>query len=117
MLLIKNAYIKPMVGNDIANGSILIDGNGKIAAIGADLAAPVGAQVIDAGGRLVTPGCIDAHSHIGLWEYGIGWAGSDGNESSDPITPHLRAIDSINPMDESFRLAIQGGVTAACAGP
>lgn len=117
MLLIKNAYIKTMADMDIENGCILIDDNGKIAAVGDKLVAPTDAQIIDAGGRLVTPGCIDAHSHIGLWEYGIGWAGSDGNESSDPITPQLRAIDSINPMDESFKLAIRGGVTAACTGP
>ena len=117
MLLIKNAYIKPMVGKDIKKGSILIDDNGKIAKIGAKITAPEDAQIIDAGGRLVTPGCIDAHSHIGMWEYGIGWAGSDGNESSDPITPQLRSIDAINPMDESLKLAIRGGVTAACTGP
>ena len=116
MLLIQNGHIKPIVGQDLENGSILIDG-GKIVAVGANLSAPEGATVIDAGGRLVTPGCVDAHSHIGLWEYGIGWAGSDGNESSDPTTPQLRAIDAINPLDESFRLAIKGGVTAACTGP
>ena len=117
MLFIKNGYIKPMVGNDLENGCILVDDNGKIAQVGQNIPIPEGAEVIDAGGRLVTPGCVDAHSHIGLWEYGIGWAGSDGNESSDPITPQLRAIDAINPMDESFKLAIQGGVTAACTGP
>jgi len=116
MLLIRNGHIKPMVGQDLENGCLLIE-NGKIAAIGAEITVPEGTQVIDAGGRLVTPGCVDAHSHIGLWEYGIGWAGSDGNESSDPTTPQLRAIDSINPLDESFRLAIKGGVTAACTGP
>ena len=117
MLLIKNGYIKPMVGKDIKNGCVLIDDNGKIVKIGAKLTVPEGTEVIDAGGKLVTPGCIDAHSHIGMWEYGVGWAGSDGNESSDPITPQLRAIDAINPMEESFKLAIRGGVTAACTGP
>ena len=117
MLLIKNGHIKPIVGKDLKKGCILIDDNGKIANIGANISAPKGAEIIDAGGRLVTPGCIDAHSHIGMWEYGIGWAGSDGNESSDPITPQLRAIDAINPMDKSLTLAIQGGVTAACTGP
>ncbi len=117
MLLIKNGYIKPMVGKDIKKGCILIDDNGKIAKVGAKITAPNNVEVIDAGGRLVTPGCIDAHSHIGMWEYGIGWAGSDGNESSDPITPQLRAIDAINPMDKSLALAIQGGVTTACTGP
>lgn len=117
MLFIKNGYIKTMANGDIQNGCVLVDDAGKIAAVGADLTAPEGAQVIDAGGRLVTPGCVEAHSHIGMWEYGIGWAGADGNESSDPLTPQLRAIDSINPMDESFKLALQGGVTAACTGP
>lgn len=117
MLFIKNGYIKTMASGDIQNGCVLVDDAGKIAAVGADLTAPEGAQIIDAGGRLVTPGCVEAHSHIGLWEYGIGWAGSDGNESSDPITPQMRAIDGINPMEKSFQFAVKGGVTSACAGP
>ena len=116
MLLIKNGYIKPMVGADIENGCVLIDDNGKIAAVGAEINAP-GAQVIDAEGRLVTPGCVDAHCHIGLDNEGMGWEGHDYNEITDPITPQMRAIDSINPMDEAFGLALQGGVTAACTGP
>jgi len=117
MLFIKNGYIKTMAGDDIQSGCVLVDDSGKIAAVGADLVAPEGAQVIDAGGRLVTPGCVEAHCHIGLWEYGIGWAGADGNESSDHITPQLRAIDSINPFDECFKMAVKGGVTSACTGP
>ena len=117
MLLIKNGYIKPMVGADLENGCVLIADNGKIAAVGAYLEAPAGAEVIDAEGRLVTPGCVDAHCHIGLDNEGMGWEGMDYNEITDPITPHMRAIDSINPMDEAFGLALQGGVTAACTGP
>ena len=117
MILIKNGYIKPMVGADIENGCVLIDDNGKIAAVGAALEAPAGAQVIDAEGRLVTPGCVDAHCHIGLDNEGMGWEGHDYNEITDPVTPHMRAIDSINPMDEAFGLALQGGVTSACTGP
>ena len=116
MILIKNGYIKPMVGADLENGCVLIDDNGKIAAVGADIDAP-GAEVIDAQGRLVTPGCVDAHCHIGLDNEGMGWEGRDYNEITDPITPHMRAIDSINPLDEAFGLALQGGVTAACTGP
>ena len=116
MILIKNGYIKPMVGPDIESGCVLIDDNGKIAAVGADIQAP-GAEVIDAQGRLVTPGCVDAHCHIGLDNEGMGWEGHDYNEITDPVTPHMRAIDSINPMDEAFGLALQGGVTAACTGP
>ena len=117
MLLIKNGYIKPMAGADLENGCVLIDDNGKIAAVGAALEAPEGATVIDAEGRLVTPGCVDAHCHIGLDNEGMGWEGMDYNEITDPVTPHMRAIDSINPLDEAFGLALKGGVTAACTGP
>ena len=117
MLLIKNGHIKPMVGQELENGCVLIDDNGKIAAVSAFIDAPEGATVIDAQGRLVTPGCVDAHCHIGLDNEGMGWEGHDYNEITDPVTPHMRAIDSINPMDEAFDLALQGGVTSACTGP
>lgn len=117
MLLIKNGYIKPMAGPDLEVGCILIGDDGKIAAVAPDLEAPEGAGVIDAGGRLVTPGCIDAHCHVGLDNEGFNWEGHDFNETADPVTPHLRAIDGINPMDEAFPMAIKGGVTAACTGP
>ena len=117
MILIKNGYIKPMVGADIENGCVLIDDNGKIAAVAAEIEAPAGCTVIDAEGRLVTPGCVDAHCHIGLDNQAMGWEGRDYNEITDPITPQMRAIDSINPMDEAFGLALQGGVTSACTGP
>ena len=117
MLLIKNGFVKPMVGDDIENGCVLIGDDGKIVAVGAELTAPEGAQVIDAQGRLVTPGCVDAHCHIGLDNQAMGWEGRDYNEIVDPLTPQMRAIDSINPQDEAFGLALQGGVTAACTGP
>ncbi len=117
MILIKNGYIKPMVGEDIENGCVLIGNDGKIAAVGKELEAPEGCTVIDAEGRLVTPGCVDAHCHIGLDNEGMGWEGHDYNEIVEPLTPHLRAIDSINPMDEAFGLALAGGVTSACTGP
>lgn len=117
MLLIKNGFVKPMVGDDIENGCVLIGDDGKILAVGTDLTAPKDAQVIDAQGRLVTPGCVDAHCHIGLDNQAMGWEGRDYNEIVDPLTPQMRAIDSINPMDEAFGLALQGGVTSACTGP
>ncbi len=116
MLFIKNGYVKPMIGADIPNGCILVD-NGKILAVGADLEAPEGAEVINAKGRLVTPGCVEAHCHIGLDNEAMGWEGMDYNEIVEPITPQLRAIDSINPFDEAFSNAIRGGVTTACTGP
>ena len=117
MILIKNGYIKPMVGDDIPNGCVLIGDDGKIMAVANKLAAPASATVIDAQGRLVTPGCVDAHCHIGLDNEACGWEGMDYNEIVDPITPQMRAIDSINPMDEAFPNALKGGVTAACTGP
>ena len=117
MLLIRNGYIKTMAGADIENGAILIDENGKIVAVGADLTVPEGAQVIDAGGRLVTPGCVEAHCHIGLDNEAVGWEGHDYNDAADPITPQMRAIDAIYPQDEAFENAIRAGVTSACTGP
>ena len=117
MLLIKNGYVKPMVGEDLPCADVLVGDDGKIAAVGVSLTAPAGCTVIDAQGRLVTPGCIDAHCHIGLDNEAVGWEGMDYNEIVDPITPQMRAIDSIYPQDEAFDLAVQGGVTTACTGP
>ena len=117
MLFIKNAYIKPMAVPDIPDGCLLLDDFGKIAGVGKDLTPPEGAEVIDAGGRLLTPGCVDAHCHIGLDNEACGWEGRDYNEMVDPITPQMRAIDSIDPMDESLSNALRGGVTTACTGP
>jgi len=117
MILIKNGYVKPMVGADIENGSVLIGDDGKIIAVGENIEASEFATVIDAEGRLVTPGCVEAHCHIGLDNEAVGWEGRDYNESVDPITPHMRAIDSIYPQDEAFGNAIRGGVTTACTGP
>ena len=106
-----------MSGADIENGCILLGDDGKIAAIGAGLTAPAGAEIIDAEGRLVTPGCVEAHCHIGCAEEIIGDKGSDHNESSDPITPQLRAIDAIRPEDGRLADARRGGVTTLCTGP
>ena len=116
MLLIKNGYIKTMAGPDIPNGCVLLGDDGKIVSVAAQIEAP-DAAVIDAEGRLVTPGCVDAHCHIGLDNEASSWEGRDYNEMADPITPHMRAIDSIYPMDEAFPNAIRGGVTSACTGP
>lgn len=117
MLLIQNGFVKTMAGPDLEKGCVLIGDDGKIAAVGQNLTAPEGTQIIDAQGRLVTPGCVEAHCHIGLDNQAVGWEGKDYNEIIDPLTPHLRAIDSINPMDEAFPLALKGGVTTACTGP
>lgn len=116
MLLIKNAKIYTMAGTVIENGCVLVEGK-TIKEVGTDVVAPLDAKVIDAEGKFLFPGFIDAHCHIGMWEEGIGFEGEDGNEMTDPTTPHLRAIDAINPMDEAFELALKGGVTTAASGP
>ncbi len=117
MLLIKNGYIKTMAGPDLEKGCVLLGDDGKIVAVGPELDCPAQAQIIDAQGRLVTPGCVDAHCHIGLDNQAMGWEGRDYNEIVEPITPQMRAIDSINPQDEAFGDALRGGVTTACTGP
>ena len=117
MLLVKNGHIKPMVGAELPCGDVLIGDDGKILSVAEQIAAPENCPVLDAQGRLVTPGCIDAHCHIGLDNEAVGWEGMDYNEIVDPLTPQMRAIDSIYPQDESFANAIQGGVTTACTGP
>ena len=116
MLLIKNAHIKTMAGAELENGCILVDDNGKIAQVAENITAE-GAQVIDAEGRLVTPGCVEAHCHVGLSTTAMRWEGSDLNEKTDPVTPQLRAIDSIYPQDERLADGLAGGVTTVCTGP
>ena len=116
MLLITNAHLKPITSPDIACGQLLIDG-GRIVAMGETVDAPAGCEVFDAKGSLVTPGFIDAHTHIGLHEEAIRWEGADYNEMSNPVTPEMRAIDAINPNDEAFDVALRSGVTTAITGP
>ncbi len=117
MLLIQNGYVKTMVNGDLEQGCVLIGDDGKIISVAPEIEAPEGAEIIDAEGRLVTPGCVDAHCHVGLDNQASGWEGMDYNDITDPITPHLRAIDSINPMEEGIETALRGGVTTACTGP
>ncbi len=74
-------------------------------------------EVYDACGSYVFPGFIDAHTHLGMFEDSMGFEGDDGNEESDPITPHMRAIDAINPRDRYFTEAKLAGVTTVASGP
>ena len=117
MLLIRGGHIKPIVGEEMMKGDVLIGDDGRIAAIGEKVDAPADTPVLDAAGCLVAPGFVDAHCHIGMEEEYMRWEGDDVNEYSSPVTPELRAIDAINPRDEAFAEAIAGGVTTAVTGP
>ena len=114
--LIKNGLVHDAVHRDAYKADILL-ADGKIAAIGSDLDAPADAAVFDADGLEVYPGFVDAHTHIGLDGYGIGYEGCDYNEMNDIWTPQLRAIDGINPRDPSLGDARRAGVTCVCTGP
>lgn len=117
MIAIKGGKIIPVAGDPIENGVVLIE-NGKIAAIGQDVAIPAGAQIIDATGKWVTPGFIDAHSHLSLMgEPAPKGAIGDVNEATDPITPQVRAMDSFNPLSWDLPLARQAGFTTCCTLP
>ena len=114
--LIKNGLIHDAVHRGAYIADILLAG-GKIVGIGTDLTAPADAEIFDADGLDVYPGFVDAHTHIGLDGYGIGYEGCDYNEMNDIWTPQLRAIDGINPRDPSLAIARKAGVTCVCTGP
>lgn len=113
-ICIKNGRIYDAVRETPYVADILIQ-DGKIAAIGENLACD--GEIIDAAGLEVYPGFIDAHTHIGMDGYATGQVGMDYNEMNDICCPQLRAIDGINPMDYTFELARNGGVTCVCTGP
>ena len=114
-MLIRNATIHTAVQREPIAGDVLVK-DGKIAAVGKNLTAE-GGEVFDASGLNLYPGFVEAHCHIGLDGYGIGYEGADYNEHSDPVVPHLRAIDGIEPADPTFAMAARAGVTTVCTGP
>jgi len=118
MLLIKNGAIHTMAGKTYDHGSVLID-QGKIIQIGNKITVNEkdATEVIDASDCWVMPGIIEAHCHIGITEEKKGFEGDDCNEMMDPITPYIRAIDAINPMDSAFHNAISSGITSMMTGP
>ena len=113
--IVKNELIFDAIHQEPYKADILIQ-NGKIAAIGENLSAD-GAAVIDAAGKHVYPGFVDAHSHLGMQGSGIGFEGNDCNEMTDILTPQLRAIDGFYPMDPALHEAAAAGVTTVCTGP
>ncbi len=118
MILIKNANIYTMDEKGIIeNGYVLTEGD-IISAVGSMSDMPnADAQVIDADGKYITPGFIDAHCHLGMWEDSLGFEGDDGNESTSAATPYIRAIDGVNVADAAFAESLGAGVTTACIGP
>ena len=116
MLCIKYGLIHDSVNCDPYIADILID-NGVITAIAPGLDAPDGAEIFDATGLSVYPGFVDAHSHLGLDNYACGWEGKDYNEMTDILCPQLCGVDSINPMDPTFKMAVEAGVTCVATGP
>ncbi len=115
MILLKNGTVYAMDEAGVFVGDVKFD-QGKIVAVGKDLTAD-GCEVIDCTGKNIYPGFIDGHSHLGMQESSIRFEGDDVNEMSDPVTPHVRAIDALNPMDETIHNAACGGVTTVCSGP
>lgn len=114
---IYNVQIKTMEKRrSIENGWIEIE-NGKIIAVEEGSPDVVGTEDIDGQGRLLIPGFIDAHTHLGIIENGIDFEGDDCNEATDPFTPQLRTIDGINPMDRCFEEAYKRGITSAVVAP
>jgi len=126
-LIIRNGLVHDGIHEEAFIADILV-ANGKIAKIAAQISEEEGkdaanssgteeVQILDAEGLEIYPGFVDAHCHIGLDGYAIGFEGKDYNEMGDPITPQLSAIDGINPQDVTFEQARSGGVTCVCTGP
>jgi imidazolonepropionase-like amidohydrolase len=110
MLAITNGRLFTITHGVIEGGTVLID-RGKFVAVGSGLNVPQGAKVIDAAGLHVYPGLVDAHTHHGVYAEASGPEGADGNELTDPITPHVRALDSLNWFDPAFEDSVANGVT------
>ena len=116
MQAILGGKVYTMNGTPLKNGVVLLDGE-KIAAVGENLALPEGCEVFDATGKIVTPGLIDAHTHLGVYAEPTEWSAEDGNETSGPVTPAMDALDAINPSDIAFDDAFSGGVTTVMIAP
>lgn len=139
MLIIENGKVLTMAGRTFENGSVMIR-DGKIAKVmegraskhmeaWKELRDAEGicreglnerngqTEILDAQGGWIMPGIIEAHCHMGITEEKKGMEGEDCNETVDPVTPSLRAVDAINPMDAAFEDAVRAGITSAMIGP
>ncbi|MCI8652341.1 MAG: amidohydrolase [Angelakisella sp.] len=115
-MIIQGGTIHIGDGTVIENGYLRLEGE-RIAEVSPGTYTGEDREVLDARGMIVTPGFIDAHCHIGMWEEGLDFEGDDGNEMTDPCTPHLRAIDGVNPLDRAFQEALDYGITTVVTGP
>ena len=115
-MVIINGVVHPMDGPVLPRGYVSFEA-GKITGVGPMEEAPQGEEVLDARGGHVFPGLIDAHCHLGLFGDALGFEADDGNESTDPCTPQLRALDGVNPLDRGFAEARAAGVTTVLTGP
>jgi len=115
LLLIKNGNLITMAGLYEQTGDILID-DGKIVKVGQVGEVPENCEMIDAAGRTVTPGLVEAHCHMGLWGTAC-QEEMDGNESTSPALPGLRGLDAVNPEDATFDAALRHGITTVVTGP
>ena len=116
MQAFKNAKIITGTGKVIESGCLLVK-KGKIVEVQEKENIPQEAEIVDLKGKTIAPGFIDAHTHVGIGELALGWEGQDYNEMTDPVTPHLRAIDGILPEEKGFKNALSGGVTTLMTGP
>lgn len=111
MLVVKGAKIYTGTGSVLENGMMRIDGQGRIEEIGREVSLAGHSKILDVTGKVIIPGLIDAHTHVGMWGDGEGRPGYDGNESVRPITGEVRALDAVNPRQISFVGAREGGIT------
>lgn len=115
-ILLKNGLISDFTTGQYKLADILIEGT-KISWISPKIENERGIRVLDLRERFVLPGLIDCHTHVGIIEEGSGKIGVDNNEISDPVTPNLRGIDGVNPLDMAFQDAVKSGITAVMTGP
>ncbi|WP_413309430.1 amidohydrolase [Bacillus sp. 1P10SD] len=109
-ILLKNATIYPITTTPISSGDVLIE-NGKIKKVGSSIITDHSVKVIDCQQHYLFPGFIDVHTHLGLYDEGTGWAGNDANETAEALTPHIRAMDGVYPLDQAFTDAVKSGIT------